>query len=186
VSGGHEWIGEADELRSAEDVIWAARQIRPGAGDAVSVQAALGGLETHEHASADAWPYGTPRWTDGRPEAALEDANRRALPPWRRLEHLSLEAIRDQLVAGRAVVLTIEIVHEAWQEPRPTIDAPPGQPTPGKHAVLVVGASEEGERMEVLKVKNSWGADWGAGGYALLSRAYLESYGVCAHAIEAG
>jgi hypothetical protein len=186
VTAGHEWIGEADELRSPEDVIWAARQIRPGVGDAVSVQAALGGLEANQHASAKAWPYGNPEWSAGRPQAALEDDNRRELPAWRRLEEPSFEAIRGELETGRAVVLTVGVVYDAWQEPGPMIDADPGEPVPGNHAVLVVGASEEGERMEVLKVKNSWGPEWGAGGYGLLSREYLEAYGICAHAIEVG
>ena len=186
VAAGHEWVGAAEELRSVEDVIWAARQVRPGGGDAVSVQAALGGLEANQHASAEAWPYGDPQWSSGRPPVALEDHNRRELPPWRRMEMPSFEAIREELIAGRAVVLTVGLVYDAWQEPRAKIDADPGEPVPGNHAVLVVGASEEGERMEVLKVKNSWGPEWGAGGYALLSREYLEGYGLCAHAIEVG
>jgi hypothetical protein len=82
------------------------------------------------------------------------------------------------------VVLTVGVVLTAWQKPGGSIDAPPGQKVPGKHAVLVVGASEEGEPVELLKVKNSWGPKWGSGGYALLSRNYLDAYGICGHAIE--
>lgn len=186
IAAVHDWMGGADELRSAEDVIWAARQMRAGHGDAVSVQAALGGLDTNEHASEPAWPYGIPHWSSGRPAAALERANRRALPPWKRLATSSFELIRDELAGGNAVVLTIGVVRKAWQEPDGMVDAPPGEKVPGNHAVLVVGSSEEGERVEVLKVKNSWGSNWGSGGYALLSRGYVETYGVCAHAIEIG
>lgn len=186
VAASHDWMGGEDELRSAEDVIWAARQIRAGHTDAVSVQAALGGLEINEHASESAWPYGIPHWSSGRPAAALESTNRRALPRWRRLTALSFELIREELANGNAVVLTIGVVRKAWQEPGAMIDAPLGEKVPGNHAVLVVGSSEEGERVEVLKVKNSWGSNWGNGGYALLSRNYVETYGVCAHAIEVG
>jgi C1A family cysteine protease len=186
VAASHNWMGDDDELRSAEDVIWAAHEVRPGYSDAVSVQAALGGLEANEHASEPSWPYGVPHWSSGRPAAALDGTNRRALPPWRRLAEPSFELIHDELVATRAVVLTVGLVHYAWQKPGVMIDAAPGEKVPGKHAVLVVGASEKGEPVEVLKVKNSWGPDWGNGGYALLSRGYLDTYGVCAHAIEAG
>jgi len=178
-------MGSAEETRSAEDVIWAARQNRPGAGDGVSVQAALTGLQTNQHASEPAWPYGNPHWSEGRPKAAGETANRIALPPWRRLNAPSFEAIRDELARDCAVVLTVGMVYDAWQFSQDVIDAKPGEKVPGRHAVLVVGASEKGEQMEVLKVKNSWGTGWGNGGYALLSRDYLEAYGVCAHSIEA-
>ncbi|HET7121150.1 MAG TPA: C1 family peptidase [Solirubrobacterales bacterium] len=185
VAASHDWMGGEVELRSAEDVIWAARQIRAGVGDAVSVQAALGGLEANEHASETAWPYGLPHWSAGRPEAALDSANRRAFPHWRRLSGASLELIRNELADGNAVVLTVGVVLGAWQDPGALIDAPPGERVPGNHAVLVVGASEEGEPMEVVKVKNSWGPTWGDRGYALLSRGYVEAYSICAHAIEA-
>jgi hypothetical protein len=185
IAASHDWMGGEDELRSAEDVIWAARQMRTGHGDAVSVQAALGGLDSNEHASEPAWPYGVPHWSCGRPAAALESMNRKALPPWRRLPAPTFELIREQLAGGDAVVLTVGVVHRAWQEPGLTIDAPTGEKVPGNHAVLVVGASEDGEGTEVLKVKNSWGANWGTDGYALLSRSYLEAYGICAHTMEA-
>ena len=186
VAASHDWMGGEEKLRSAEDVIWAARQMLAGHSDAVSVQAALDGLGINEHASAPAWPYGIPHWSSGRPAAALESANRRALPRWRRLTASSLELIREELAGGNAVVLTVGVVRKAWQEPGAMIDAPPGEKVPGNHAVLVVGSSEEGERVEALKVKNSWGPNWGNGGYALLSRSYVETYGVCAHAIEVG
>ena len=84
------------------------------------------------------------------------------------------------------MLFTVGIVHKAWQEPGAMIDAPPGEKVPGYHAVLVVGSSEEGEQVEVLKIKNSWGPNWGRGGYALLSRNYVETYGLCAHAMEVG
>jgi C1A family cysteine protease len=186
VAASHDWMGGEEKLRSAEDVIWAARQMLAGHSDAVSVQAALNGLEINEHASEPAWPYGIPHWSSGRPAAALERANRRVLPRWRRLMASSFELIGEELVGGNAVVLTVGVVRKAWQEPGAMIDAPPGEKVPGNHAVLVVGSSEEGERVEVLKVKNSWGSNWGSGGYALLSRDYVETYGVCAHAIEVG
>jgi len=185
VAAAHDWMGGEVEPRSAEDVIWAARQIGAGSGDAVSVQAALGGLEINQHASEPAWPYGVPHWSVGRPAAALESANRRSFPGWRRLSGVGLELMRDELAEGNAVVLTGWVVLGAWQEAGTLIDAPPGAKVPGRHAVLVVGASEEGESVELVKVKNSWGSGWGERGYASLSRGYVETYGICAHTLEA-
>ena len=128
VCAGHEWISDAPEIRSPEDAIWAAHQMPgTGSGEAVSVQAALGGLTSHDHASEVAWPYGNPNWSSGRPAAALLDASRRALPTWRRLGDTRLEQIRPEVAVGNAVVLTVGVVSAAWQESSGVIDAPVGR-----------------------------------------------------------
>jgi C1A family cysteine protease len=186
VSGAHEWMGLNDEQRSPEDAMWAAHQAMSPqlAGEETSVRYALEGLEAHEHATEAAWPYDLPIWRDGRPEAALVDANRMVCPEWKRLEDRTIPTIRGELVSERAVVLTVGVVREAWLEGGGVIDAPPGRKTPGNHAVLVVGASEDGEQAQVLKVKNSWGPHWGHGGYGLISERYFDAYAICAHAIE--
>jgi C1A family cysteine protease len=186
VSGAHEWMGRSDEQRSPEDAMWAAHESMPArfVGEETSVRYALEGLRAHEHASESAWPYGSPLWRDGRPEAALDGANRMSSPEWLRLGDATIPTIRGELVNERAVVLTIGVVGEAWLEGGGVIDAPAGRKTPGNHAVLVVGASEAGEKPQALKIKNSWGPRWGFGGYGLISKRYLDAYAICAHAIE--
>lgn len=186
VSGAHEWMGTGDEQRSPEDAMWAAHQAMPAylVGEETSVRYALEGLEAHGHASEAAWPYGSPVWRDGRPDAALDEANRTFCPEWQRLGDATIPTIRGELVSERAVVLTVGVVREAWLAGGGLIDAPAGRKTPGNHAVLVVGASEAGEEAQALKIKNSWGPRWGLGGYGLISERYLDAYGICAHAIE--
>lgn len=185
VGGAHEWLAADGELRSAEDAMWAAHQIGTVPGrEEISVRWALEGLSAHEHASEQAWPYGTPQWPAGRPAAALGCANRRALPAWLRLQPLSFTAIREQLAAGNAVLVSLRVVPAAWRRPDATIDAEPGRKAPGNHAVLAVGATKPGEDPERAIVKNSWGPQWGRDGYGYLTRRYLESYGVRMHVLE--
>ncbi|MDQ2630592.1 MAG: hypothetical protein M3Y75_06405 [Actinomycetota bacterium] len=186
VSGAHEWMGSDDAQRSPEDAMWAAHQAMPPefVGEETSVRYALEGLKAHEHTSEAAWPYGSPTWRDGRPEAALDRTNRATCPEWHRLGDATIPTIRGELVSERAVVLTVGVVRKAWLEGDGVVDAPAGRKTPGNHAVLVVGVSETGEQPQALKIKNSWGPGWGRGGYGLISERYLDAYSICAHAIE--
>jgi C1A family cysteine protease len=186
VCAGHEWMGVEEDLRSPEDALWASHQMMPSLtrGEETSVKYALEGLGEHGHATETAWPYGSPVWVDGRPEAALEKTNRALLPGWNKLGETTIPTIRSELTSERAVVLTIAVVREAWIKGGGVVDAQGGLKTPGNHAVLVVGASELAEQEQVLKIKNSWGNGWGRGGYGLITERYLDAYAICAHAIE--
>lgn len=185
VSAGHEWVADDAHVRSPEDAMWAGHQLMGAhVGEATSVRFALQGLVANEHASEVAWPYGSPEWSAGRPPEALNGANRRALPAWRRLSAPTVAAIRQELSVPHAAILTIGVVRQAWLSSSGIVDAGPGGKVAGNHAVLVVGVSEQGENPQQVKIKNSWGERWGSSGYALLSARYLDGYAVCAHAIE--
>jgi hypothetical protein len=182
VSAAHEWMAADSTVRSAEDALWAAHQIRTIPGrEETTVNWALSGLEAHRHATEDAWPYGAPKWPSARPAPALEAANRRALPTWRQLPDAAYSTITTQLESGTAVILTLGVVMAAWRLPGGMIDAEPGKKTPSNHAVLIVGNLEAPDR---LIVKNSWGPRWGDGGYGFVTVRYLEHYALRAHALE--
>lgn len=111
--------------------------------------------------------------------------------PWRRtrMEPVPLthdgveEPIEAALAFGQAVMLVLEVTDEFDYPaadgfiPVPDIRAPSG----GYHAVVIEGAWTEPLRGRVFLIRNSWGAGWGSGGFALLPPAYL-----IAHAAEAG
>jgi hypothetical protein len=183
VSAAHEWRCGDKVVRSAEDAMWAAHQIAEVPGrEETTVSWALEGLRRHAHATEQAWPYGAPRWPDGRPAPALDDANRRTLPTWRDLGAASFATVTEQLAAGHPVVLTLCVVPTAWYHAGDTVDAAAGAKTPGNHAVLAVGSLDAPER---LIVKNSWGPSWGDGGYGLVTRRYYDHYALRAHILEA-
>jgi hypothetical protein len=94
---------------------------------------------------------------------------------------LTLPAIRAELEQAHAVILSVKVVRSAWRKAGGEIDAPPGQKTPGNHAVLAVGVLNAPAR---VIIKNSWGAAWGNSGYGFISEDYLNSYGLRAHVLE--
>jgi C1A family cysteine protease len=186
VSAAHEWMAQDAIMRSPEDVIWAGHQEGgPAATQATSVRLALAGLQAHQHASEEAWPYGNPPWPAPRPPAAMLTDNQRTLPVWRQLSAITFSTVQGELAQGNAVILTLRVVYTAWRQPGGVIDADPGRRTPDNHAVLAVGiqTSADGATQRVI-VKNSWGENWGNRGYGYVSRPYLETYGVRAHVLE--
>jgi hypothetical protein len=174
------------EIRSPEDAMWAGHQMGgPPGREETSVRLALAGLEMHSHATETAWPYGNPLWTAGRPPAAGHAGNRRALPSWRALPAVSFLAVEAELDRGNGVLLTVGEVYSAWHVPGGTIDAAPGRRVVGNHAFVLVGTTlpSDGNAPRVI-LKNSWGPEWGDGGYGYMSQRYLEAYGVRAHVLE--
>jgi hypothetical protein len=182
VSAAHEWRAGDDVVRSAEDAMWAAHQVAEVPGrEETTVSWALEGLRRHAHATEQAWPYGAPRWPNGRPAPARDDANRRPLPSWRDLGAATYATVTGHLATGHPIVLTLGVVPAAWYHSDDTVDAAPGAKTPGNHAVLAVGNVDVPGR---LIVKNSWGSSWGDAGYGLVTRRYYDHYALRAHILE--
>jgi hypothetical protein len=188
VSAAHEWQASLS-VRSVEDVLWSAHEEGAApSSEAIYVQEALQGLEVHEHASEQAWPYGTPAWPADRPAAAHEADSRAKLPAWRELAGLTPEGIRAEMRADRAVILSLRVVPPAWFSLQAAlsgvVDAARDAKSVGAHAVLAVGGfARNGE--EGIVAKNSWGPTWGDGGYALLTDQYIEHFTDAAHVLDA-
>ena len=78
-------------------------------------------------------------------------------------------AIQDELRGGKPAVLVIEIDDPFWA-PEAGVVAIPSGPARTVHAVLAV---EIDLQMARVRVRNSWGNEWGDGGYAWLSADYV-------------
>lgn len=182
ISAAQEWHDRAGELLSPENAIWAAHET---GGDphleVTTVERACEGLTTHAAVPETVWPYANPSFPAERPVDALDPGNRRGLPAWERISPPSHAAIEGALTAGRPVIVTLRLVPRAWFHNHNEIDAEPGAPIAGGHAVLAVGIDEH----DRLIVKNSWGPWWGDSGYGYVTPRYLETYGVVAHALGA-
>jgi hypothetical protein len=174
-----------DPVLSVEDALWAAH--KEGGSpprEQTTVQRALNGLDKHEHAHEDAWPYGSPPFPASRPCKARRGKHRCRLGRWRRLDRARLDVLAPEVEKRLSVVLTLRFVPAAWRVDG-WVDAGEGGIEQGGHAVLVVGAEAETEsRPGHVIIKNSWGPNWGAGGYGFVTERYLANYGIAAHCLE--
>lgn len=146
-------------------------------------------LSGHGQPDLSSWPY-NPNLGAGTevPPAGLQS------PPWRRsrLKPLDLRndgvesALEDELERLRPVVLIVEVTDQ-FRAPGPDgiVAIPDVRAASGSyHAVTCVGAATHPVSGRVLLVKNSWGTDWGLGGYCWLPIDYLVGFAVQAATID--
>jgi C1A family cysteine protease len=72
-------------------------------------------------------------------------------------------------------------VQGAWVSGK--VDAESTAKAPTNHAVLAVGVSGEASPDSII-VKNSWGVKWGDSGYGTVTKRYVETFTLRAHALE--
>lgn len=87
---------------------------------------------------------------------------------------LAFDDITKVLNGGHLIVLGV-IITDAFYRPdaRGRIADLSPDTERGGHAVLAVGHGVQVDGAAMLLIRNSWGAAWGLGGYAWLSRAYV-------------
>lgn len=140
-----------------------------GVNDGVPEWAAMTALETLGQPAENDCPYSPnirdPNWQPQAPEG----------PVWR---HKTAEgpsdywsAIAGVIEMGKPIVITMDI-DDAFYDPVENSVQAVREPVRAAHAVLGIAIAANPDR---VLVRNSWGLDWGDGGYAWLSRAYLDA-----------
>ena len=126
------------------------------------------------------WPYLVERFRERPSDRCYREALAHRGLVYRRVAQ-DLGSLRACLAGGSPVAFGFSVyesfeggaVHERGVVPLPA----PGEQRLGGHAVLAVGYSDATER---FVVRNSWGADWGEGGYCTMPYAYLADRGLAA------
>lgn len=115
------------------------------------------------------WPYKTARFAHKPSKVAHRDASRRTIESYSRIN--DFHSFRFALMMNRPVIFGISLYESfmQWQYnmPMPRRD----EQMIGGHAVLAVGYNERTKR---VLCRNSWGKDWGRGGYFTLPYEYVE------------
>ena len=180
-TAGHELLRGNDEDLSEEYLHWAAKQRDglPRTAEGTTLRAAAAGLAEVGQPREALWPYDDRRdqWASDYAPSAVAHADAAA----RRISDGGAEApvaaaLRRVLDAGHAVLLGLRLF-ATWFKPGRggEIELPPAGATDlGSHAILVVGYRADG----TFIVRNSWGTEWGDGGYGYLPSAYVDAHGV--------
>lgn len=121
----------------------------------------------------DAWPF-DPSQLTVRPSArAYMIANREKISRYMRVEQ-NLNAMKHCLAAGHPIVvgLTLYSSFQSDQMAESGVGRMPaaGEQIDGGHAVLIVGYNDAAQ---TFLFRNSWGANWGMGGYFTMPYAYV-------------
>jgi C1A family cysteine protease len=119
------------------------------------------------------WPYVIAKFTAKPPVGCFTEALKHQVLSYHRI--LSLLEMRRCLAEGFPFVFGFT-VYDRFESPEVektgVLDLPgPDEGTLGGHAVLAVGYDDAARR---FTVRNSWGKDWGLGGYFTMPYAYLE------------
>lgn len=126
------------------------------------------------------WPYGL-SYPSNPPESSDEDAERFRIDRFVRLDdtvsEITLRSMKFWLATYGPLVAGVQ-VHEGWCKRQAVskgeISDPAGfERRLGGHAICVVGYDDDGR---YFIFKNSWGEDWGDGGYGYLPYQYVASY----------
>jgi len=119
------------------------------------------------------WPYVISRFRTKPAPACYRDALGHQVQSYHRI--LTLQEMKSCLAEGFPFVFGFT-VYEAFESPAVAKTGRLNLPTTrerslGGHAVMAVGYSDPAKR---FTVRNSWGADWGLGGYFTMPYAYLD------------
>jgi hypothetical protein len=124
-----------------------------------SIRGAMKGWHKHGVCTELEWPYTeTPPGTL-TPARQLAALNRR-LGAYFRVRHLHLNHMHSALNEV-GILYASAVVHEGWYEVDRTTGKIPLRRTPaGAHAFAIIGYDDDG-----FWIQNSWGPDWGLGGF---------------------
>ena len=131
------------------------------------------GWHKHGVCAGHLWPYEDGSFVGPDPTWA-SDAALRPIGAYYRIERGSLVDLQAAIAEVHAIYVSAQ-VHAGWNlgaaEALPVIPWD-GQESSGAHAFALVGYDENG-----FIVQNSWGPDWGFGGFAVLTYADWLAHG---------
>jgi hypothetical protein len=145
-----------------------ARRYDEWPGENYSGSSARGAMKAwHKHGvcAEEVWPYVTSDGSldHGLTEARTADAMRRPLGAYFRVNHKDLVAMHSALAEVRILYATAT-VHRGWGRVNAKGQIPYTDEVLGGHAFAIVAYDEHG-----FWIQNSWGEDWGLGGFACIS-----------------
>ena len=138
------------------------------------LQDVIAGLQEHGACSEETWPFDPDLLLDEPDEDSYTEAQSFLVEDVALVE-TSLDAWKGALAEGNPIIFGINLYgsfdkqRKPGMVPMPT-DKESSRESHSGHAMLCVGYSDTDE---VFIVRNSWGSDWGDGGYCYMPYRYL-------------
>lgn len=171
-STAHEHRAGITEHLCVEYLFYHAVERTPGKNPSVgtTMEAAALALADEGQPVETAWPYSPVPVAPWAPPAITTPLHKRRML----VGALAFDDVAKVLDGGHSVVIGV-IITDAFYRPDALGRIPDLSPDTerGGHAVLAVGHGVQADGTTMLLIRNSWGASWGLGGYAWLSRAYV-------------
>lgn len=179
----HGWSVDVEEHQFSPSFIY--NQINGGADRGSSIPGAMNLIRDTGDVSIEEFPYNQFDFLTMPDQRMCQNAydfrstgNARLWSPGE-----DLDLVKQWLYEGDACVISIPVYSnfDSVSGPDWFVGLPPGHPDPGDprgwHALCVVGYDDNaGEGQGGLKIVNSWGTDWGDGGYCYLGYGFLQEY----------
>ena len=127
-------------------------------------------MSTKGACSETTWPYNTKKFTKKPPKEAYEEAKNYKITKYEHVE-TDLNTWKSVLAEGYPIIFGIQI-YESFENPRKGKITMPrsNEECLGGHAMCCVGYSDPDK---VFIVRNSWGEQWGNGGYCYIPYDYM-------------
>ena len=139
-----------------------------GGREGTTLRAVMEALHNHGVCVENTWPY-SPKSPGRKPNHADKEAEVFRIETYAKLTTL-LDMERCLAVEG-PFLIGLDI-WEGWLKAKATVPDPPRRYfSMGGHAVLACGFDAHQKQ---LLIRNSWGAEWGEGGYAWLSYYHVQ------------
>ncbi len=128
-----------------------------------SARGAMKGWHKHGICAETLWPYNPLKPDSITIDERLRDAARRPLGAYFRVNHKDLVAMHTAL-AEVEILYATALVHDGWNKIGADGVILPNGKILGGHAFAIVAFDDCG-----FWIQNSWGEDWGQGGFALIT-----------------
>lgn len=131
-----------------------------------AISEALGVLKSDGAPTLSAYPYFENDCSRPASAQLVRDGSAFRISGWSALDNKRLDDAKGQLARGHPVVFGMEVSDEFESLTGRRVYDDVTSPRTGGHAMVLVGYSE---RRQAFKVMNSWGTDWGDGGFGWVS-----------------
>ena len=143
--------------------------------DGIYIKDGLKVLQKYGVCAETLWPYEIDKWDDKPSDIAYEDAKRRTISKYQKL--ISTYYLTEVLNDNKPIVFGMEIF-DSFMDLNDRISTVPfpsrKEKSLGGHAMCMVGYDLE---KRLFLAKNSFGTDWGMGGYCWVPFDYLKQEG---------